>query len=166
MGIRRSARESALRILFELEFNDIGPEAVLARYGKEGKSPAAAGEYAGRLVRGVMARRNEIDELIRSTSRRWRITRMALVDRNILRIAAFELLEDKSLAPAIIINEAIEIAKLYSSDEAAVFVNGVLDAVRKKIEGKNMHGDVKDDEQTNTPAKRRAVRSAGRREKK
>jgi N utilization substance protein B len=166
MGIRRSARESALRILFELEFNDIGLEAVLARYDREHKAPAAVGEYAGRIVRGVMARRDEIDALIQSTSRRWRIARMALVDRNILRIAAFELLEDKTLAPAIIINEAIEIARLYSSEEAAHFVNGVLDAVRKKIEEKITQGNRNNDEQTNKPAKRRSVQPAGQREKK
>ena len=133
MGQRRSARESALQVLFELEFNNAGAESVLLR-PREDKNPAPAVlEYAARLVRGVLARRQEIDDLVQGTSAHWRVARMNPIDRNILRIAAFELLEERFLAPAIIINEAIEIAKRFSGEEGAVFVNGVLDAVRKAI---------------------------------
>ncbi len=160
MGKRRAARENALQVLFELEFNDIGVEEVLARHWAEKKTDKAVEEYASWLVRGIMARRREIDEIVQSSAKNWRVSRMALVDRNILRIAAFELLEEKFLTPGIIINEAIEIAKRYSSDEAAVFVNGVLDAVRKKIEKKNPPLKANDDEPTKEPAKKRAVRSA------
>jgi len=70
----------------------------------------------------------------RKARENWRIDRMALVDRNVLRIAVFELLCEERLAPAIVIDEAIEISKKYSSEEAATFVNGILDAARKKIE--------------------------------
>ena len=154
MGKRRAARENALQVLFELEFNDVGAEEVLTRHWAEKKTEKAVEEYAGWLVRGIMARRQEIDEIVQNSAKHWRISRMALVDRNILRIAAFELLEEKFLTPGIVINEAIEIAKRYSSDEAAVFVNGVLDAVWKKIEKKNPPLKVNNDEPTKEPAKK------------
>jgi N utilization substance protein B len=165
MGKRRAAREDALQVLFELEFNDVGAEEVLTRHWAEKKTEKAVEEYAGWLVRGIIARRQEIDEIVQNSAEHWRISRMALVDRNILRIAAFELLEEKFLTPGIVINEAIEIAKRYSGDEAAVFVNGVLDAVWKEIEKKNPSLKVKDDESTKEPAKKRAILSAGRRKK-
>jgi N utilization substance protein B len=81
-----------------------------------------------------------MDQAIQSISEHWRITRMPLVDRNILRLAAFELLYAKPIAPAIVINEAIEIAKKFSGPEAAIFVNGILDALRKKIEAAEIPG--------------------------
>jgi N utilization substance protein B len=133
VGKRRAARESALRILYEIEFNDAGAEAALARESAGAAAGGEAFDYAAWLVRGVCARRDEIDGLIESTSAHWRIPRMAPVDRNILRMAVFEMLEEAFLAPAIVINEAIEIARRYSGDAAAQFVNGVLDAVRKKL---------------------------------
>ena len=135
MGQRRSARESALQVLYELEFHDDGPEAVLRRHWEDKKAAPAVRDYAAWLVQGVAARRPEIDDLIQGRSSHWRVARMTPIDRNILRIAAFELLEETFLAPAIVINEAIEIAKRFSGDESAVFVNGVLDAVRKKLAG-------------------------------
>ena len=119
MGTRRAARESALRILYEIEFNDAGAEAALARESAGEASGRKSLEYAGWLIRGVSGRRDEIDGLIESTSAHWRIPRMAPVDRNILRMAVFEMLEEPFLAPAIIINEAIEIARRFSGDAAA-----------------------------------------------
>ena len=127
MGQRRSAREHALQALFELEFNDVTPEAVLARQATEDAPPAAERDYTAWLVRGVAARRDEIDKLIQGTSAHWRVVRMTPVDRNILRIAAFEMLDGAFLAPAIVINEAIEIAKRYSTTDAPAFINGILD---------------------------------------
>jgi N utilization substance protein B len=164
VGKRRAARESALRILYELEFNDGGAETVLSREKAGGRDSFA---YAAWLVRGVLARRAEIDRLIESTSAHWRIPRMALVDRNILRLAVFEILEEPFLAPAIVINEAIEIARRFSGDESAVFVNGVLDAVRKKLQDapaetkeKKAHGPKK-----TSPARRTSARGRDRKEK-
>jgi len=131
MGKRRDARERALQILFELEYNEDGPEAVLAR--RTGEAPAGADRliYSAWLVKGVTARRDEIDDLIQGAARNWRVARMGLIDRNILRLAVYEMLEEKTLVPAIVINEAVEIARRFSGEESAVFVNGVLDAVRK-----------------------------------
>ncbi len=133
MGQRRIARESALQILYRLEFDPSGAEAAVGSFWKKKKGTAEAKEYSRWLVKGISANREEIDAAIQSVSEHWRIERMALVDRNILRLAAFELLHGGSIAPAIVINEAIEIAKKFSGPEAAVFVNGILDALRKKI---------------------------------
>jgi len=134
MGRRRKARESALQILFQLEFNKPQIEKAVDQFWRERKASEEIRDYSNRIVKGIVSHQEEIDSLIQSLSDHWRLSRMAHVDRNILRIAVFEFLHEKTLAPAVIINEAIEIAKKYSSDEAAAFVNGILDAVRKKLE--------------------------------
>jgi N utilization substance protein B len=164
VGQRRSARESALQALFELEFNDAGPEAVLERQGAD-KTPAVR-DYAAWLVRGVTSRRDEIDGLIQGRSAHWRVVRMTPVDRNILRIAVFEMLEGRFLAPAIVINEAIEIAKRFSGEEGAVFVNGVLDAVRKVLTGREPSSKENDHDRTPRSLETQAARPRGRGPKK
>jgi len=136
MGQRRKARESALQILYQLEFDPAGAGEAVDAFWKKKRGAAETKEYSRWLVKGILARRDEIDAAILSVSEHWRIPRMAIVDRNILRLAAFELLQAGQIAPAIVINEAIEIAKKYSSPEAATFVNGILDALRKKIQDK------------------------------
>jgi N utilization substance protein B len=134
MGKRRKARESALQILYQLEF-DISPvDQAIDLFWQKKKAPEETKEYSRWLVEGIVSRQNAVDEAIQSISEHWRISRMTLVDRNILRLAAFELLHAENIAPAIIINEAIEIAKRFSGPEGATFVNGILDALRKKIE--------------------------------
>jgi len=159
MGRRREAREAALQILYELEFNEEGPEPVLLRRKKEKPASAEAAAYTAWLVRGVAGRREEIDGLIQAAAKNWRVARMGLIDRNILRLAAYEMLEEKTLVPPIIINEAVEIARRFSGDEAAVFINGVLDAVRKAKFGNQdiKENKDKDHERTNedTPSPRR-----------
>jgi len=134
MGKRRKARESALQILFQLEFDDTQPEKVIDSFWKNQKATKEIKENSRWLVDGITSHRDSIDRLIQSVSANWRISRMAIVDRNVMRIAVFELLHGEDLAPAIVINEAIEIAKKYSSEEGATFINGILDAVRKEIQ--------------------------------
>ncbi len=133
MGQRRKAREETLRILFRLEFENKQIEKTLNQYWKSKKASEEIKEYSTWLVNGVISDQAKIDNIIQQVSEHWRISRMALVDRNILRMAVFELLYEENIAPAIVINEAIEIAKKYSGDEAATFVNGILDAVRKDL---------------------------------
>ncbi len=133
MGRRRKAREETLRILFRLEFENTQVEKTLNQYWEDKKAPEEIKEYSSLLVNGIISNQEKIDNIIQKVSEHWRISRMALVDRNILRMAVFELLYEENIAPAIIINEAIEIAKKYSGDEAATFVNGVLDAIRKSL---------------------------------
>ncbi len=133
MGRRRKAREETLRILFRLEFENKQIEKTLNQYWKSKKASKEIREYSTWLVNGVISDQAKIDNIIQQVSEHWRLSRMALVDRNILRMAVFELLFEENIAPAIVINEAIEIAKKYSGDEAATFVNGILDAVRKDL---------------------------------
>jgi N utilization substance protein B len=133
MGRRRKAREDTLRILFRLEFENKQIEKTLDQYWKSKKASEEIKEYSTWLVNGVISDQAKIDNIIQQVSEHWRISRMALVDRNILRMAVFELLYEENIAPAIVINEAIEIAKKYSGEEAATFVNGILDAVRKEL---------------------------------
>ena len=134
MGRRRRAREDTLRILFQLEFDNTPLENMLTQYWDIRKASEDIKEYSTWLAQGIVSHQDEIDNIIQSVSEHWRISRMALVDRNILRIAIFELLFEENIAPAIIINEAIEIAKKYSGNDAATFVNGILDTVRKNLE--------------------------------
>lgn len=134
MGKRRKARESTLQILFQLEFNDPQPEKVLNLFWESRRTSKEIKDYSSWLVKGIISHKKKIDDIIQSVSEHWRISRMAVVDRNVLRIAVFELLFEENIASAVIINEAIEIARKYSSMEAATFVNGILDAIRKEID--------------------------------
>lgn len=134
MGRRRKAREHTLRILFQLEFENEKLEEAVSQYWENRKTPEEIKEYSTWLVKGIAAHQEKIDRIIQSVSEHWRISRMALIDRNILRMAVFELLYEENLAPAIVINEAIEIARRYSGDEAVTFVNGILDAIRKNMD--------------------------------
>jgi N utilization substance protein B len=135
MGRRRKAREETLRILFRLEFENKQIEKTLNQYWESKKTSEEIKEYSTWLVKGIISDQAKIDNIIQKVSEHWRISRMPLVDRNILRMAVFELLNEENIAPAIVINEAIEIAKKYSGDESATFVNGILDAIRKDLKG-------------------------------
>jgi transcription antitermination protein NusB len=137
MGKRRKARECALQALFQLEFNLADPEAVIRRYWDGQKVAEDVREYGLRIVEGIRTHSREVDAAIQAASENWRIPRMAVVDRNILRIAVYELLFENTLVPAVVINEAIEVAKKYAGEEASVFINGILDAVRKSLEAGN-----------------------------
>ena len=134
MGKRRKARESTLQILFQLEFDTAHPDKVFASFWENRRATKEIKEHSRWLVDNIASHRENIDHLIQSVSANWRISRMAVVDRNILRIAVCELLYEENLAPAIVINEAIEIAKKFSSEEGATFVNGILDAVKREIQ--------------------------------
>jgi len=136
MGRRRKAREETLRILYRLEFDNKPLEETLNQYWENKKTNQAAREYSSWLVNGIISHHKKIDTVIQNASEHWRLSRMALIDRNILRMAVFELLYEENIEPAVVINEAIEIAKAYSGDEAANFVNGVLDAIRKRLKNK------------------------------
>jgi N utilization substance protein B len=146
MGKRRKAREGTLQILFQLEFDDSDPDDVIKQFWKEKKASREIKDYSGYLINGITSHQNSIDQIIQAASEHWRLSRMAVVDRNILRMAVFELFYEEGLAPAIVINEAIEIAKKFSSDQAAQFVNGILDALRRRSdEIRKMLKDSKND---------------------
>ena len=136
MGQRRKARECALQILFQLEFNSGDARDLVRVYWEHQRASEPVREYGTWIVERILDHGEAIDKAIQSASKNWRLSRMAVVDRNILRIAVCELLYEPTLVPAIVMNEAIEIAKRYSGEESAVFVNGVLDAVGRLLKGK------------------------------
>ncbi|HAV42044.1 MAG TPA: transcription antitermination factor NusB [Acidobacteria bacterium] len=144
MGSRRKARECALQILFELEFSPDHLEEILKDYWAAQPVKAEVKEYATWLVEGLWQHRAEIDRTIEQASEHWRLDRMAMVDRNILRMAVFELFFEKTLPPPIIIDEAIEVARKFSGDEAAVFVNGILDGIYKSLKKDRSDHEEKD----------------------
>lgn len=127
--MRRQSREIALQVLFQIEYApQISFDEMLALF--EDKKDMAAIKYADEIIRGVQAQKMKIDEKIQEVSRHWKIERMGGVDRNILRLAVFEMFyAQEMIEPKIAINEAIEIAKIFGSQESASFVNGILDQV-------------------------------------
>jgi len=134
MGRRRSAREYALQVLFQQEFSDLEPVESLRRFWRDKSPDPEVIEYTEWLVTGVLPHLEAIDKAVQPFSENWRISRMGVVDRNILRLAVFEMLFEEHIAPAVIINEALEITKKFSSDKAAHFINGILDAVGRNID--------------------------------
>lgn len=121
MGNRRNSRVVALDVLYEREVSAAPVEEILQRYANR-----AGFDFAAALVRGVASKAGEIDELISRHAKDWSLERMPLVDRSLLRMAVFELLELPDVPPAVSINEAVELAKIYSTEDSSRFVNGVL----------------------------------------
>ena len=132
MGHRRLAREHALQALFQIDLTGDGAPEVLRGFWEGRAVDPATREFTERLVEGVMRERKRVDERIREVAERWRLERMPVVDRNVLRVAVYELLEGDAPA-AVVIDEAIEVAKRYGSEESGSFVHGLLDAVRARL---------------------------------
>ena len=131
MNLRRVSREMALQILFQNEFSESG-KAEIALIQNQENYNAMAEDYARRLVNGVMSHRDAIDATIQEKSANWKVSRMALVDRNILRLATFELLFGGGEVPVkTAINEAVEIAKRFGSTDSRSFINGILDEIAR-----------------------------------
>jgi len=130
MGKRRRAREAALSILYQLEFHPGKLEELLRSFWAEGPPTSEVQTFSEELVRGVLEHGEKIDALITKYAEHWSLPRIALVDRNILRLATYELLFRKEIPEKVILNEAIEIAKLYGSEDSGRFVNGILDRIR------------------------------------
>ena len=129
---RHQSRELALQILFQIEF---APQIEYAEFLEvfEQSFSQDVIDYADLLINGVKAHKEKIDELLQSASRNWKVARMAIVDRNILRMAVFEMrMMSEPLKPNIAINEAVELAKKYGTTDSSGFVNGILDQVAKE----------------------------------
>ena len=124
MTRRRGARRIALEVLYESDLSGSPAETILTRFADR-KSV----EFATQLVRGVEAHRRELDELIGSLSDEWAVERMPVIDRNVLRLGAYELLHNRETPRAVVINEAIELAKEYSTEDSGRFINGLLAAI-------------------------------------
>lgn len=120
-------------MLYQYDVGKQAPDAIVDLFWDMNEQPAKVQEFADVLFRGTIARLKEIDRLIQSHTRNWRLSRMAAVDRNVLRLAVFELLADASTPDTVVINEALEIAKRFSTDESAQFVNGILDSIKNDL---------------------------------
>ncbi len=131
---RRRAREYALQILFQIDFK--GKEIDkndLKAFWLQKQEKEDVKQFTEDLVQGTVERLNKIDSVIERVAENWLLSRMATVDRNILRIAAYEILYRKDIPSAVTINEAIEIAKKFSASEAVPFINGILDRLAKEM---------------------------------
>ncbi|MDA8092035.1 MAG: transcription antitermination factor NusB [Nitrospiraceae bacterium] len=129
---RRKAREYALQMLFQLDFNAEKPgEHFFDSFWRPLDEPEQVKAFAQRIVEGTIDHLEEIDAIIRRYAENWVLERMALVDRNVLRGAAYELLYEQDTPAAVVINEALEIAKKFSMKESSAFINGILDKIAK-----------------------------------
>ena len=136
MGSRRKARECALQMLFAADVAEMPSDDVVRSYWAElGESDLdeTARAFATRLATGTLSNLEMLDERIRSRAEHWRISRMAVVDRNILRLAVYEFLYEPT-PRTVAINEALEIARRFSTYEATQFINGILDAIKRDLD--------------------------------
>jgi N utilization substance protein B len=126
-GSRREARERALGLGYELEVRELTVDELVAQ------QPAPPDDYAVRLVRGVEANRDEIDALLSKFSEHWALDRMPSVDRAVLRLATYELGWEPDMPTAVVISEAVELAKQYSTKDSGRFVNGLLSRIAEEL---------------------------------
>lgn len=135
MGARRKARECALQMLFQFDVARQPVEELTTTYwGEMAEAADDVRDFATELAIGAITHLYEIDELIRLRTEHWRISRMAVVDRNLLRLAVYEFLHQPNTPRTVAINEALEIARRFSTQEATQFINGILDAIKRDLE--------------------------------
>jgi N utilization substance protein B len=141
---RRRARESALQILYQAEIGRMGPQEAIGSFWRSdrrgdademGAEPIDESQqaFANALVRETLARQEDLDRRIVAHAHNWRLERMAVIDRLVLRLAVCELVTHPETPAKVVINEALELARTFSGDASVAFVNGVLDAVRKSV---------------------------------
>ena len=135
---RRHAREAALQMLYHCEVAHVSAAEAIAAHGEIEQATrlesAQAERFAARLVTGTVEHAAEIDPLVAASAEHWRPERMATIDRLVLRMAVYQLRHMPDVPPSVVINEAIELARRFGGEESGRFVNGVLDAVRRKLE--------------------------------
>jgi N utilization substance protein B len=133
MTLRRRARESAVQFLYGFEVNPGDMEERLSDFWRASRLSEEAKEFANSLVRGTLDHKDQIDKMIADQAINWDIARIAPVDRNVLRLAMYELAFRDDIPPIVSINEAVDIAKKFGTPESGKFVNGILDQVRAKL---------------------------------
>lgn len=152
MGTRRKARECALQMLFAADVAETSENVLTKDFWDElgeAELDEATREFATKLAVGTLRELETVDERIRSRAEHWRIPRMAIVDRNVLRLAVYEFLFEET-PHTVVINEALEIARRFSTYEATQFINGILDAIKHDLE-KNQSPEAKEElEKTKT----------------
>jgi N utilization substance protein B len=136
MGSRRKARECALQMLFAADVAETRADELARTFWSEladDESDEQARDFATRLAVGTLSHLEEVDERIKSRAEHWRIDRMATVDRNVLRLAVYEFLYEPT-PRTVAINEALEVARRFSTYEATQFINGILDAIKRDLD--------------------------------
>jgi len=138
MGTRRQARELAMQALFYIDMRDHASLQMLESFCDNFSPPKKARPFLLSLVNGVLETRGEIDTLIERFSKNWEIHRMSCVDRNVMRIAVYELLYCEDIPPKVSINEAVDVGKKFGTEESGAFINGIMDSIRDALvnEGK------------------------------
>jgi len=132
VGKRRRARECALQMLFQIDLTGVEAVEVYAQFWKAHVVEADVRSFSQDLVDGVQAAKTELDRRIERVAAHWKISRMAVVDRNVLRMALYEMGLRPETPVAVVFDEAIEVARRFGTEESARFVNGVLDALRRE----------------------------------
>lgn len=132
MGARRKARELTLQMLYQHDVSGNAPDAIIATFEDLQKAKPNTQEFAERVFRGTVASIEKIDEMIQAQAENWRMSRMAVVDRNIIRMSVYEFLNEDDTPKLVIIDEAIEIAKKFGTQKSSQFINGILDGILKK----------------------------------
>jgi N utilization substance protein B len=136
--VRRDSREKAFQTLFLMDALGVGPDEAIPLFALVSAAPRDE-EYYRETVVGVWERREEIDGLIGEAAENWRIGRMAMVDRNILRLGTYEIRHGKDIPFAVAINEAVDLAKRFGAEESGAFVNGILDRIAEIARKKAAH---------------------------
>ena len=134
MGDRRRAREYALQMLYQIDRSGSGLEETLSTFWEDKRVAPDVRQFGESLVAGVVQHLAEIDTQLRAGLEHWRLPRIAAVDRSVLRMAIFEFLFEPETPRIVVIDEAIELAKKFGGEESGLFVNGVLDGIRRKME--------------------------------
>jgi len=133
MGTRRKARELALQVLYQVELSGQPAADAFNLFCEHFQAGKKSRPYAREIVLGVSNDREKINELISRHAENWRPERMSTIDRNILRMAVFELYHRREIPARVVINEAIEVAKRFGTEESGPFINGILDAIKKSM---------------------------------
>jgi N utilization substance protein B len=149
MGNRRKSRELAMQALFYMDMNHNDSNELLERFCLNFASSKKARPFFLKLVKGVIQAKPEIDSIIETFSDNWKIDRMACVDRNIMRIAVYELLYCHDIPSKVSINEAIDVGKKFGTEESGAFINGILDSIRLALEKKKIK--IRAENKTTTP---------------
>ncbi len=132
MGARRKARELALQMLFQYDMAGNSPDTICATFEDLQKSKPNTREFAEKIFRGTVVHIAELDDMIQAQAENWRMSRMAVVDRNIIRMSVYEFLHEDDTPKLVIIDEAIEIAKKFGTQKSSQFINGILDGILKR----------------------------------
>lgn len=140
MRKRTKARELALKCLYQIDITKEEASSALTNFWQEHKAAKPVKEFTAQIIQGTLANLAQIDSVLSRYAQNWRLKRMAVIDRNILRLGCFELLFLEDIPPKVSINEAVELAKKYGDVDSSKFVNGILDKIHKQETNQRTNG--------------------------